>query len=529
MRRMNSTGRLTHLLRWQSTLLARQWRAGGAHRAAEGWLVAILLAARTPILLAQCRRIPEAIARGELTPALLIEMLTGGLLLSWLLVAATLGGARADGPGLAPRRLLRFPVTSRERAALSLAAFLSRPAAVVLLLQSVMVFWPLAGSPHPVPALVAWPLAVMAAIAAAWSLDIVVTRLGEGRRGIVAGLLSVGLLAAMVFLALPSELLRSGDRLSLATPLGRLLLDDGQGLGFIPTGRAALPSGWVRLAAIDGAWWPLLAAPLVSVGLFELTRRLFDGRLARPESPAGGRRATRPLRPFPGLPGPIGAIVAFDLRLQSRTPEWRVNLLLGLATTILVLFWDRVVWWLLPISLSVLFLSGVGQAANAFGLDGAGVERWFLAPVRGVDQVRGRNASFLLTALITMGPPFVAAFVRFGAGVTGPLLLASAGAVLALAAFGNLRSVAAPTIRRSSLFGSSADSGGVVALLGAVAAIGLPAFLGLLTARHTGAVRAGAQAAWLAATAMAWWASMPRAARRLDLRGEEFRREMLAP
>lgn len=526
---MNRARRLIHLFRWQARLLLRQWRAGGAHRAAEGWILAILLAARTPILVRQCRGLSEALARGDMTPASRIELLTGGLLMSWLLVSAALGGARADGPGLAPRRLLRFPVTSRERGLLSLSAFLGRPAAAVLLIQSALAAWPLAQSPHPALALLVWPLAVAFAVLTAWSLDIIVTRLGEGRRGGVLAVASVGLLVALVLLALPSKFVHSGDEWTLITPAGRLLLADGNSAGIIPAARAILPSGWVRLAATSGTWWPLVLAPVLAAGLFELTRRLLDGRLLRPDTHATGRRTRRALWRVPGPGGPIGALVSFDLRLQSELPEWRINLLLGLITTLLVLFWDRVVWWLLPISLSVMLLSVVGQAANAFGLDGAGIERWFLTPLNGRDQIRGRNISFLLTQLVTMGPPLAAAFFRFGAAITTPLLMATTGAVLALTAFGNVRSVVAPAARRSSLFGSAVESGGVVALIGAVGIILLPAGLGLMTARSPGFLQIGAQTAWLVVAFAGWRASAPLAARRLDRDGEGFRRDMLAP
>lgn len=518
---------LPHLLGWQRRLLWRGARHGGGGMA-ENWTLAAIFALFLPSLLGRVRRAAEAVNTPDtaLFPVALVLLSVTG---TWLAGALLLGGARPDGPGLSPRRLARFPIGMPTMALVAFAGFLGRPVGFVLIAETFLAFWLLAMAPSPVAG-VLLGLAFFAGVAViAWSLDLWISEFLSGRTGRWLGAGVAALLVLLTLIGLESGLERDDGVTRLATPLGPIVLEDGQGRGALATIREALPPVWVARAAlggfVGGAAIHFLILLAVAVGAALLTIVLLKRRLRAP----GGVVRVRPLRalaitPFPGFPRDLGALVARDLRLQSRTPEGSLGLFLGLVTTLLCVFWDDVVWWLLPITLSVLILNRAVHALNTFGLDGRGAARMGLWPVDGRRQMLARNLGFFVLTAGECGPPLLAGFFVFDATIVGAVTCGVIAVTFGLAAFGNWRSLAAPAPRQAGLFGSTDELGGVVGLVGALALLMAPAIVGLYT---VGLGPRGALVAQsvLAVLALAVWRfTLPRAGRHLERSVDYLRR-----
>jgi hypothetical protein len=519
---------LPHLLSWQQRLLWRGARHGGVGMA-ENWILATIFALFVPSLFGRARRAAEAVGAGAeealISTALLLLSVAG----TWLAGALLLGGARPDGPGLSPRRLTRFPIGVPTMAIVAFAGFLGRPVGFVLIAETVLAFWPLVAAPAPVVGLLAGLAYFAGVVVVAWSLDLWISEFLSGRAGRWLGAGVAALLVLLTLIGLESGIERRDGRAELTTPVGRVVLDDGRGGGALPALREALPPVWVARAAMGAplevalGHVSLLAA--LAAAAAGLTVALLGRRLRAP----GGVVRVRPIRalaitPLPGLPRDLGALVARDLRLQSRTPEGSLGLILGLVTTLLCVFWDDVVWWLLPITLSVLILNRAVHALNTFGLDGRGAARMGLWPVDGRRQMLARNYGFFVLTAGECGPPLLAGFFVFDATIVGAVTCGVVAVTCALAAFGNWRSLAAPAPRQAGLFGSTDELGGVVGLVGALTLLLAPAIVGLYTA-SLGPLKALAAQAVLAAVAGAlWWFTLSLAGRRLERSVDFLRR-----
>jgi hypothetical protein len=519
---------LPHLLSWQQRLLWRGALHGGGGMA-ENWLLATIFAALTPALFGRARRAAAAAAEAPETALVPIALVLLSVAGAWLAGALLLGGARPDGPGLSPRRLSRFPIGVPTMAFVAFAGFLGRPAGFVLLAQTLLAFWPLVVAPAPAAGVLLGLVYFAGVAVVAWSLDLWISEFLSGRAGRWLGAGLAALLVLATLIGLESGLSREAGVTRLTTPLGPIVMDDGRGGGALPAFRDALPPVWVARAAlggpVQGAIVPALLLLLLAAGAAGLTVVLLGRRLRAP----GGVVRVRPLRalritPFPGFPRDVGALVARDLRLQSRTPEGSLGLFLGLVTTLLCVFWDDVVWWLLPITLSVLILNRAVHALNTFGLDGRGAARMGLWPVDGRRQMLARNLGFFVMSAAECGPPLLAGFFVFDTTIVGAVACGVLADTLGLAAFGNWRSLAAPAPRQAGLFGSTDELGGVVGLVGALALLLAPAIVGLYTVSLGASGAFTAQAALAIAALAAWRLTLPRAGRRLERSVDALRR-----
>ncbi len=103
--------------------------------------------------------------------------------------------------------------------------------------------------------------------------------------------------------------------------------------------------------------------------------------------------------------------------------------------------------WLFPAAVAYILLAVYPLSYNSFGMDGTGVQVYFLAPVRLRDVVLAKNLLIALMAAIEV--ILIFCLISFQAGVPSPnivlaTLLWAAGALAVNLIFGNQRSLSAP-------------------------------------------------------------------------------------
>ena len=255
---------------------------------------------------------------------------------------------------------------------------------------------------------------------------------------------------------------------------------------------------------------------------------------------SGGSRRAASSPSAKGVPGgKWGALVEKEGRYLSRQPLARVAFLLGPAIAGFVAW--RVeprippeageVIRALPLFGVALYTHMLLQAfwLNAFGWERSGARALFLAPVDLGSVLRAKGIVVYLASLLLF---LVAAAVMAVVGRGGfpgwalgaALLLHAASAPWMLTA-GNLVSIFRPraasfTIQRGSAISTASGLAGVAIVSSVSGLFALPALLAI-RAESTVPLLAGWGALWLAG-AWGWWKAVPREARWLEDRRDEF-------
>ena len=458
-----------------------------------------------------------------------------GLWQTWTAVSLTLN----DREGLDLRRFLVYPIAPGRVYGMGLATgIVGDPMGLV---WGAMLLGVFVGSAVARPG--AWLLLLAATLAAFAVATVLFVALVQEVLGLVlstrrlrewATVLSV--VISVGFLAL---LLKSTDRpfraLGDVMPSLRVL----QWLAW----PAAFPAAAARelFAGRPGAslpWIGGLLAASAATGWLSFRFALLQAR-GEGSSGSGGSRS-RPTAVSPGLlDGRWGALLEKESRYLWRQPLARVDALLAPAIAAVV------AWKLEPrIPLEAgevvraLPLFGVAvythlllQAfwLNAFGWERGGARVMFLAPLDGTAVLRAKGlVLYAFSLLLFLASAGVMAVV--GKGMAPPWALAAAlllhaGTAPWLLAAGNLVSILRPkaasfAIQRSSALSTFSGLMGMGIVSGAMALFAVPALLAI-RAESTAPLLAGWSALGMAG-AWVWWKVVPREARLLARRRDEF-------
>ena len=530
-------GVLGALVELRARLLWRRFTARGG--IAEGVASVVLVVLAVPVGLALAAAVGfgayQAVrARGGLRSDVGAAAIFFGLWQTWTAVSLTLN----DREGLDLRRFLTYPIAPSRVYAMSLATgVLGDPMALVwgAMLGGVFVG---AAVARPGP----W-LAVLAVTLAAFA---------------AATVIFVALVQEVLGAVLTTRRLREwGTVLSVAVSVGflavllryseqpfRALGDLGDVLRVIQwlAWPAAFPAAAARAlfaGSVAGAlpWLAGSVATSAVTGWIAYRVALAQARGAGP-SEGAGRPGAVEVRPG-WLPGPFGALVEKEARYLLRQPLARVSLLL--APT----FMAYVAWRLepripaeagevvraLPLLGAALYAHLLPQAMwlNAFGWERGGARVLFLAPIDPVAALRAK-AVVLYGFSLALFLASAAAMAAVG-GSAAPhwafvaALLLHAGSAPWLLTAGNLVSILRPkaasfAIQRSAALSTSSGLIGMAIVSAAMGVFSLPVLLAL---RHESpAVLLAGWALLGGAGWWAWWVALPREARLLADRRDEF-------
>jgi hypothetical protein len=132
---------------------------------------------------------------------------------------------------------------------------------------------------------------------------------------------------------------------------------------------------------------------------------------------------------------------------------------------------------LVVLGVVVILIQNAPATFNAFGTDGAGVDRYRLLPLTSAQVFVSKNLAVGAWAAVQLLPVIVACAVRMSIGVAGTVLLGGANLVLAQCICGNLCSLRFATPRPAGGVESIEQSGGLWA---AVVTLAVATALGIL-------------------------------------------------
>jgi ABC-2 type transport system permease protein len=389
----------------------------------------VLLLVAVPVGLA-CAVGTGAAAFRAVRLGVMIDWATGGLFFGIWSAWTAIGLSMSDRESFDLRRMLVYPVTPALTWVYELAAGLVG--------DPFSVFWSLLLAGALVGAAVARP--------GGWVLLLALVYL----------LFAVG---TVCLVALLQELLARALRVKRVRELGVAAVYLGFLLVMVHVGTGGLRGLWRMLGSLQLARWVVYPAALADAGAGLLYRRELAAalpwiaaqvaavaltgwasyRLALADALAGvegvhvrGAAAGSGWR----IPGRLGPILEKELKYLLRHPLVAVLALVvpGVAA---VLGWARLPVALagaselataIPLFAFALYTLLVTQVVwiNAFGWDGGGARLWFLAPVRGVDVLRAKNAAARILALAIFAASALALFATGGVPPAWVLLAALA-------------------------------------------------------------------------------------------------------
>jgi len=424
------------LLRWQWRAYWRRTLRGGTAARSNLVVLGLLSLAGFARYITLLRDAAKQTAKGD--TALL------SLLLAALLLLCLLPVWDASQLALAPREMVRFPLTAWTRFALRVLSRFIAPVSWILTLASIAGIWPVLQLRHHAEAAAAYATLMFAAFATGIALaDLAAT--AKGARIVQ---FAWAIIAASVAIAWFS------------------------GVRTLPP----LPSQLVLLVGA-GHWAALLITALLAVAAWFAAFRTLQWMLrhAPPEQSPNRHRSASPMTLF-----------RRELRLYARLVEVRTAWAIAAALCFYLATADHPEPDALRVMLGVLAFLTTAAAMNNFGLDGAaGLDRFLLWPVQGAHILAEKNRVF---ALLVIGPavPLAALAVwRFGWREGAANLLEAAAIILAVLAWGNITSVRHPESA------ANASGGYLLDQLAGMAAIAIP------TAAAIVALRSSGNSAWL--------------------------------
>ncbi|GII82668.1 transporter [Sphaerisporangium siamense] len=406
-----------------------------------------------------------------------------GLTIVWIVAPLMAFGVDET---LDPARLALFPLTPRQMAAGMFAASAAGPWPLASLLVLLGVVAGLArGVTGLLLGLVAVVLQGALCLVASRAVTTALSRLLRSRRG--RDLLALGVVAVILLSQLPNLLLSRGYGEDARAMLAGLA-------GVVRWG----PPGMAAHAIADGG--PAGLAELAAVAVVVLALAWVWIRVLRnamvtadASTQAGAVRGDRLEGLLPG--GPLGAVVAKQLKYLRREPRGRMGWLAAVGVSAVIIFTtsggaaEAMPTWSVvgPVCVAALMI-GL-QSANLFGVDGGAL--WMHALAFSTARELRTDLAGRQFAVALVGVPLLAVLSLAAALVAGdlpallPALLAGTGLLLIGLGVGALVSVLLPYTfpERVNAFSGAAPGQGPLAMagsFGAMTATGVLAFPVLL-------------------------------------------------
>ena len=462
---------LTALLRWQWVAYWRRIFRGGTAARSNLIVLGLLAAAGFARYVTFLRDVAKQPAAGNYA---MLELLLAGLL-----IVTLQPGWDAAGLAFGSRDMALFPLTTPVRFGLRVFSRFVAPAAWIQTALCLSASWVVAVLPHPVQAVAAFGLLMLAGFAAGIALtDFSHTAVGS--RVVRTVLAAVIVAAAGAWFA---------------------------GVRTLPV----LPTHLIVLAG-NGNWLSVSACGVMACLAALLAFRSLPWMLRH--APVGERSGQR---------SSARAVTLFrrELRLQSTFTEVRTAWVICLALGFYLATADHPQPDALRVMLGLLAFLSCAVAMNSFGLDGvAGLDRFLLWPLGSTRIFIEKNKAFLLIMVGPVLPLMALAGWRFGwrEGLCDGL--EAVAIALSMMTWGNIVSVRHPENA------ATASGGNVVDQFIALAAVAIP------TAASIGVLRAFPQAAALplfamvAAAVLAYVGSLRWSAGYFAAHHEQMRRQL---
>ncbi|MFH1845261.1 MAG: ABC transporter ATP-binding protein, partial [bacterium] len=447
---------------------------------------------------------------------LLIEMALTSIFVTWLMLPLLVSSVSGRGQGLELVRMRQFPLSILQLFQIGVLASLIQPVYWILLLASILSLVAVGFSPQPLLGIGAGMLLVVSAAVLSWALGLLLAAVVSSRRGRELGLGFLAFAMAPLWFVLTGDLEYEGGALTMTIADHNYLLFDETGRqGLLTDLRAWTPSAWVTAAAAGTApvrgvlFLLVLLGGSLAVALLSLRRQVSQP----PETMGSSASRQRSIGPILGLPAPLGAATAKELRYLSRTLDALMGYVGGAIAAIWMLVRPDNAPWVIALVMPAVVFNEMVIPLNNFGLDRGAVDRYRLLPLSSRQVILSKNIAYVTLVVVELALPLLVALFRVGVPYTLACLCGCLSVCCLTMTWGNFVSVRSPAAREFFNFDSSEQAGGLLPILYALLIWLVPGGLGVWLMQVSHWAFLGGELILLIGAALIWFSTLDNAGR----------------